>query len=85
MPGTFARKRSWRRNVLSARFAFFEKSSSSPPHQSTLVDPARAAHSHSSPVGRRTFAPVFFASAAQNAAASSRDTRTTGWSGSLSA
>ena len=42
--------------------------------------PHRAAHSHSSSVGRRAVRPVFFPSHAQNAAARYQLTRTAGMS-----
>ena len=71
---------SWniQRTSRSARFAYFEKSSSSPPHGNGVSVPARAAHSHSSSVGSRTVSPIRPESHMQNAFASSQLTRTTG-------
>ena len=67
------------RVLLSAKLAYLPKSSSRPPHGKGVSVPARAAHSHCSSVGSAARTLQLVESHAQKAAASSRETRTTGW------
>ena len=67
------------RVFLSAKLAYFPKSSSSPPQGKGVAVPARAAHSHCSSEGSAARTLQLVESHAQKASARSRETRTTGW------